>query len=111
MGYSIKSRIWIEKDGKILLGEGRVNLLRAVGEHGSISAAAKSLGMSYKKAWSLLDAVNARADQPVISSSIGGAGGGGAKLTAYGEKLISAFDRINGNCWDYLDEQIKNSNL
>ena len=58
MDYKIKSRIWIEADGNILLGEGRVNLLRAINEEGSLSKAAKVLGMSYKKAWSLIDAVN-----------------------------------------------------
>ncbi|MBT8268544.1 MAG: LysR family transcriptional regulator, partial [Bacteroidia bacterium] len=88
-----------------------VSLLKAVGEHGSISAAAKSLNMSYKKAWSLLDAVNARAKHPVITSNIGGAGGGGAQLTDYGMQLIETFDQINQNCWKFLDKEIKNSNL
>ena len=111
MGYSIKSRIWIEREGEILLGEGRVNLLRAIGEQGSISAGAKSLGMSYKKAWTLIDAVNARAEQPVIVSSIGGAGGGGAQLTPYGRKLIEVFDAINNNCWQFLDDQINSAGL
>ncbi len=84
MKYTIKSRIWIEADNKILLGEGRVSLLKAIDKTGSLSKAAKSIGMSYKKAWSLIDAVNKRAEQPVTTSSIGGKGGGGAELTDYG---------------------------
>ena len=111
MGYSIKSRIWIERNGEILLGEGRVNLLSAVGEHGSISAAAKSLGMSYKKAWSLIDAVNVRAKHPVVVSNVGGVGGGGANLTDYGRQLIDAFNSINSNCWKFLDGEIKSAGL
>ena len=50
MEYKIKSRIWIEVDGEILLGEGRVSLLKAIEKTGSLSKASKSLGMSYKKA-------------------------------------------------------------
>jgi len=109
MNYKIKSRIWIEADGNILLGEGRVRLLKAIEEEGSLSKAAKSLGMSYKKALSLIDAVNKRAEKPVTTSSIGGKGGGGAELTTYGKSLVEAFETINENCWTFLDEQIKNT--
>jgi molybdate transport system regulatory protein len=111
MNYKIKSRIWIEADGNILLGEGRVNLLKAIDEEGSLSKAAKSLKMSYKKAWSLIDAVNKRSEKPVITTSIGGKGGGGAQLTAYGKSLVETFETINENCWKFLDEQIKQSKL
>lgn len=105
MDYKIKSRIWIEIDGEVMLGEGRVSLLKAIGETGSLSKAAKELNMSYKKAWRLIDSVNKKAASPVIISSIGGQGGGGATLTDYGKQLITAFDEINQNCWDFLDQQ------
>lgn len=111
MEYKIKSRIWIEANGDILLGEGRVNLLKAIDREGSLSKASKSLGMSYKKAWSLIDAVNSRAEKPVTTTSIGGKGGGGAKLTVYGKLLVKTFDTINENCWQFLDEQIKAATL
>ncbi len=106
MKYSIKSRIWIEIDGEILLGEGRVQLLKAIGATGSLSKAAKSLGMSYKKAWSLVDAMNTRAEMPVIETSIGGTKGGGSLLTEYGQSLVAAYEKINENCWNYLDKQM-----
>ena len=111
MTYSIKSRIWIETDGKTLLGEGRVALLRAIEETGSLSKAARSLNMSYKKAWNLIDTVNKRADMPVIETNIGGKDGGGATLTDYGRKLISIFDEINANCWEFLDTEINQVSL
>lgn len=111
MDYKIKSRIWIEADGHILLGEGRVTLLKAIKAEGSLSKAAKSLGMSYKKAWSLVDALNKRGESLIVTTSIGGKGGGGTTITPYGLSLINAFDRIKSNCWDYLDDQISNSNL
>lgn len=111
MDYTIKSRIWIEADGNILLGEGRVSLLKGIEDTGSLSKAAKSLGMSYKKAWSLIDAVNSRAQQPVITTSVGGKGGGGAKLTPYGKSLVNAFETINKNCWKFLDDQISKTKI
>ncbi len=111
MNYKIKSRIWIEADGNILLGEGRVSLLKAIEDTGSLTQAAKSLSMSYKKAWSLIDAVNSRAEKPVTTSSIGGKGGGGARLTDYGKTLVNTFDTINENCWKFLDDQIMQVNL
>jgi molybdate transport system regulatory protein len=106
MNYKIKSRIWIEADNNVFLGEGRVKLLKAIEANGSLSKAAKSLEMSYKKAWSLLDAVNKSAVKPVVITSIGGKNGGGAALTAYGKSLIKAFDAINSGCWKYLDKQL-----
>lgn len=107
MGYKIKSRIWIESENNVLLGEGRVHLLKAIQETGSLSKAAKSLNISYKKAWQLLDSVNKSAKKPVTINSIGGKGGGGAELTEYGKSLVSAFDEINKNCWKFLDKELK----
>jgi len=106
MEYKIKSRIWIEADDNVLLGEGRVHLLKAIEKTGSLSKAAKSLNISYKKAWTLVDAVNKSSKKPVTITSIGGKGGGGATLTSYGKKLIEAFEEINKNCWTHLDKQI-----
>jgi molybdate transport system regulatory protein len=107
MGYKIKSRIWIESENNVLLGEGRVHLLKAIQETGSLSKAAKSLNISYKKAWQLLDSVNKSAKKPVTINSIGGKGGGGAELTEYGKSLVEAFDEINRNCWKFLDNELK----
>ena len=111
MKYTIKSRIWIEADGEILLGEGRVALLKSIGETGSLSKSAKSMGMSYKKAWSLIDAVNSRAKKPVCEKSVGGKSGGGTSLTDYGKELIETYETINQNCWEFLDKQISQAKL
>lgn len=111
MNYKIKSKIWIEANGKIMLGEGRVRLLKAIKETGSLSQAAKNLKMSYKKAWGLIDGVNSIADKDVVTKNIGGKSGGGTVLTEYGESLIVTFDKINESCWKHLDKQIKESDL
>ena len=105
MEYNIKSRIWIEVDDKVFLGEGRVKLLKAIKQTGSLSKAAKAINMSYNKAWNLIDSVNNASEELVVSKSTGGKGGGGARITSYGEELITTFEKINKNCWKYLDKQ------
>ncbi|MEZ4874180.1 MAG: LysR family transcriptional regulator [Flavobacteriaceae bacterium] len=111
MKYSIKSRIWIEADGKIVLGEGRVQLLKAIAAEGSLSKAAKTIGMSYKKAWSLLDMMNTRSSSPLVVTNVGGKGGGGAQLTPHGESLVRVFETINEQCWKFLDDQLAQNQL
>ena len=105
--YRIRSRIWIESGDKVLIGEGRLKLLKAIDAEGSLSKAAKSIGMSYKKAWNLMDAVNKSAKEAVVTKTIGGEKGGGTVITPYGKKLIEAFETMNKNCWAFLDEQLK----
>jgi len=111
MEYKIRSRLWIEADGEILLGEGRVWLLKEIEKTGSLTKAAKSMGMSYKKAWSLINTISSRAEFPVLITTIGGKSGGGTVLTTYGKTLIKTYETINENCWKFLDEQISKSNL
>ncbi|WP_405205914.1 winged helix-turn-helix domain-containing protein [Aquimarina sp. LLG6339-5] len=109
--YHIKSRIWIEGEKGVFLGEGRIKILKAIKTEGSLSKAAKSLGMSYKKAWNLVDSINKNASTPVVITNTGGSGGGGTKITEYGLKMISVFENINKNCWDFLDQQLKELQL
>ncbi|MFD2565689.1 winged helix-turn-helix domain-containing protein [Aquimarina rubra] len=109
--YHIKSRIWIEGEEGVFLGEGRIKILKAIMVEGSLSKAAKSLGMSYKKAWNLVDSINKNASAPIIITNTGGSGGGGTEITEYGVKMITAFENINKNCWDFLDQQLKELQL
>ncbi len=73
------------------LGPGKVALLEAVGRSGSISAAARSLGMSYRHAWLLIDALNASFRQPVVQATPGGTRGGGARVTSFGRELVRRY--------------------
>lgn len=91
---TIGSKFWIEKDGQFFLGKGRVMLLIAVRQTGSISAAAKTMNMSYKKAWESIDAMNALADQPLVERTTGGKGGGGTVVTEEGEKAIQLYEQL-----------------
>lgn len=76
------------------VGHGKIRLLELIGEHGSISAAGRAMGMSYRRAWLLIDSLNRSFKQSVVQSSPGGTGGGGAALTPFGRKLIAHFRRM-----------------
>ena len=89
--YQLRGRVWIEGPEGTFLGFGRVVLLERIREHGSISAAARSMEMSYRHAWKLVDSMNRQGQRPVVVSSTGGRGGGGARLTEEGERAIAAF--------------------
>ena len=70
------------------IGHGKIRLLEAIRDHGSISAAGRAMGMSYRRAWLLIDELNRMFDEPVIETKHGGAAGGGADLTALGHRLV-----------------------
>lgn len=76
------------------LGPGKVMLLEAIGREGSISAAARALGMSYRRAWALVEEVNATFTGPAVEASAGGRRGGGAALTPLGAELVAAYRAI-----------------
>lgn len=95
------------KDGRSYLGEGRVALLKAIEKMGSISAAARSMNMSYKKAWEAVDAMNALSDEPLVIRTSGGAGGGGTEVTKAGLEAIHLYERINKRCNEFLDNELK----
>ncbi|MDR2216040.1 MAG: winged helix-turn-helix domain-containing protein [Nevskiaceae bacterium] len=73
------------------LGPGKVSLLEAIERSGSLSAAARELGMSYRRAWLLLHSLNDGFAEPAAELSVGGSDGGGARLTALGKRLIAEY--------------------
>lgn len=80
----------------------RIELLRRVGECGSISQAARSAGVSYKAAWQAIHTLTNLAGEPLVDSSVGGAGGGGARLTAAGARLLHAAEQMDAARHDVL---------
>lgn len=109
--YKIKSRIWIEGENGTFLAEGRIALLKMIIELGSISAAAKSMKMSYKKAWEIIDGMNKESKKPLVERVSGGKGGGGTIVTNEGVKAIQLFEELNTNCQKYLDKEVKKLKL
>ena len=91
----------------VVLGPGRADLLQAIRDHGSISAAGRAIGMSYKRAWDLAEAVNSRFGTPLIETSAGGVAGGGTRLTATGEAVLAAYRRIEAAAADAAGQEIR----
>ena len=85
--------VWMTVGGENLGGQGRMALLSLVGTHGSITHAAKAMGMSYKAAWDAIDTMNNLAGEPLVERLAGGKGGGGTRLTARG----SSWCRTSGS--------------
>jgi molybdate transport system regulatory protein len=87
-------RVSIVFESGARIGPGKAKLLESIRDTGSISAAARDMGMSYKRAWVLLDSINQAFTQPVVTATLGGAGGGGAILTPFGTELLERYNRI-----------------
>lgn len=104
----IRSKIWIETENGILISEGRIQLLKFIESTGSLSKAAKAMEISYQKAWKLLDASNKASKEPLVATQVGGNKGGGSVITPYGKALIESYEKINVECWAFLDQQLVN---
>ena len=87
----IAGRLWLNREGCGYLGAGRIELLERIDDCGSITQAAKRIGMSYKTAWDAVEAMNNLADQPLVVRATGGKGGGGTCLTDYGKQVITGY--------------------
>ena len=111
LGISIKYRFWINDEKGQVLGEGRVQLLENIIKEGSISKAAKSLGMSYKKAWRLINEINKSGSEPIVIRVIGGKGGGGTRVTQKGIEAINAYREIQKKADSYFLKESKSLKL
>ncbi len=86
-----RPRIRIKAGKDIALGPGKVDLLEAIERTGSISAGARELGLSYRRAWDLVDTMNRCFKHPLVARVKGGKGGGGAQLTAEGQDVLNLY--------------------
>jgi molybdate transport system regulatory protein len=102
-----RGRIWIDGQEGTFLGYGRIVLLERIREYGSITKAAKSMAMSYRHAWELVDSMNSQADEPFVSAATGGKGGGGAQLTEAGENAIRLFWKFSADFQVFLKQEQK----
>jgi molybdate transport system regulatory protein len=87
----LEPRIRILLGSSIAIGPGKAALLQAIGDTGSIAAAGRRMGMSYRRAWVLTKTMNACFREPLIEAAKGGIGGGGARLTATGERVLALY--------------------
>ncbi len=94
MTMKLYGDLWLGQDDASVMGDLRISILEAIDATGSITQAAKSVGISYKTAWDALDAMKNISGEPLVESAIGGRHGGGSRLTAAGRKLVSNYRLI-----------------
>jgi molybdate transport system regulatory protein len=94
MPMAVGGGLWFDRKGRRFLGEKRIALLERIDEVGSITGAAKAVGLSYKGAWDAVDAINNMAEESVVSRSTGGQHGGGSRLTDYGRGLVRLYRQL-----------------
>jgi len=100
----IRARFWITGEEQGYLGIGRIELLENIQQYGSINRAAKEMGMSYKKAWKLIEELNQMSQTPLVIKSQGGKAGGGTSLTEEGERLVGRFRDIEKELIEFLEK-------
>jgi len=99
-------RLRIAMGHGLILGPGKVDLLEAIEREGSISAASRAMGMSYRRAWLLVDALNTMFGQPLVVAAPGGAHGGGAQITTFGKEIAGAYRRIEQRTHAAIREEL-----
>ncbi len=98
------AKLWLEVDGSPLLGEGGAEMLEAIDQTGSISEAARSLGMSYYFVWSYLKRMEELLGERIIETHRGGKEGGGARLTEVGRRLLESYRGLRRRVEELISE-------
>jgi len=99
-------KVWIEYNGKPVLGKGGAEILKVIAKEQSISKAAVKLGMSYRYVWNYLQKIRKVVEAPIVETFRGGkAGGGGARLTVLGQSLLEEYQRVDGYMSEVLADQ------
>lgn len=103
----IKSKLWIECEGKPVFGRGRRFLLEAIDKHGSINQGAKELNISYRKAWGYIQAMEERLGFKLIERQTGGKNGGGATLTEEARNFLTKFEQLEMGMREMVDDRFR----
>lgn len=107
LAYTVTGKIWIQCNEEKFFGPGPVELLLKIEETGSISKAAEQLQMSYKKAWELINQMNAKAKKPFVITKAGGEQGGGSTITDEAKSLIMHYTELRKKFNSFLETETK----
>ena len=100
-----RARLRVHLDETLMLGPGKAELLEGIAATGSIAEAGRRMGMSYQRAWSLVQTLNAGFAAPLVERQRGGSGGGGAQLTATGEQVLTIYRAIERDAQRAVDKR------
>jgi len=107
-GYKVTGSLWMEFEGERFFGPGRVELLQLIEETGSLNKAAQQMGMSYKKAWEMVTALNTQAARPLVLLQAGGKKGGGSSITEEAKTLIAYHASLRERFNAFLEKETQN---
>ena len=91
----IRSKCWLELDGKMFFGSGKARLFRMIAKHGSINAGAQAMGISYRQAWQHIHQIEEALAVKLVDKHRGGARGGGSQITPLGQSLLRLYDELS----------------
>ena len=103
----VKSKVWLEKNGKLIFGSGKSLILTAILETGSINKAAKRMDMSYRHTWSYIVSAERKIGKQLLIKIKGGRNGGGAILTDYAKDLLRKYEKLEQKVNAYTDKCYK----
>ena len=110
--FEVRSKVWVERDGKVALSDWRVELLLAIDETGSLAAAAEKLGVPYRTAWYKLKGAEEQLGFQLVDSESGGKSGGGSRLTPQGrdiaDRFRKAFQEVQGTARRQVKAELGN---
>jgi molybdate transport system regulatory protein len=107
MNIQIKSKFWIEIDGRPVFGKGKRSLLEAIDKYGSINQAAKEIKISYRKAWSYLNVMEERLGMKLIDRQTGGKNGGGTVLTENARTILKQYKDLESGLEKIVEERFR----
>jgi len=100
-----RSKVWLELNGQAVFGDGKARMLRTIEQTGSLTSAARMLGMSYRGLWERLGRMEKRLGVKLVSRRTGGPGGGGSHLTPQGHQLLEEYERFRDGINRFVDER------
>jgi molybdate transport system regulatory protein len=99
-----RQKLWLEREGKLVMSDYRLRLLQLIAETGSLAQAATAMGLSYRRAWGKVKELEANLGLPLVESEVGGAGGGHTGLSPAARELVAAYGRFVDLMSAHLDE-------
>jgi molybdate transport system regulatory protein len=103
---SPKFKMWLTEGTTDIIGSGGISLLKAIDKYGSISDAARKIGMSYRFAWNQIKEIEKAIGHPILKTQIGGKNGGNAKLTSKAKEILNEYNKTN----EYLSQLLQDKN-
>ncbi len=103
----LKFKVWLEKDGEVVVGNGKVGLLRMIDELGSIQRVAEKKEMSYRHAWGMIQKIEKHSGVKFVETQVGGKEGGWARLTPKGKKFVERYAVFEEGLDEYIQNKFK----